>query len=157
MPTLYNGESITIEVVTEQVTIVPDITTLTIQSGGQQGPQGIPGDGKITVTAATPLSAGRLVTVDDTGATYYDPSDLSLYGKAVGITKHAAAAAGMIDVVAAGKVDLVGAGYTPGTKFWAGPNGTLVSTAPVTGLIVPVGYAIDADTLFVQIESYLEC
>lgn len=157
MPTLYNGESVTIEVVTEQVTIAPDVTAITIETGGQQGPQGLPGDGKITVIAAASLSAGRLVTVDENGATYFDPSDVSLYGKAVGITKHAAVATAQIDIVAAGKVELVGAGYTPGSKFWAGPNGTLVSTAPVSGLIVPVGYAIDADTLFVQIESYLEC
>jgi hypothetical protein len=157
MPTLNNGESVTIELVPEQITITPDLTTISIETGGQQGPQGIPGDGKITVTASAALSAGRLVTVDENGAAYYDPSDTALYGKAVGITKHAAAAAALIDVVAAGKVDLVGAGYTPGTKFWAGPNGTLVSTAPTSGLIVPVGYAIDADTLFVQIESYLEC
>lgn len=157
MPTLNNGESVTIQVVTEAITVTPDLTAITIETGGQQGPQGVPGDGKITVTASAPLSAGRLVTVDENGAAYYDPTDLSLYGKAVGITKHAAAALSPIDVVAAGKVELVGAGYTPGTKFWAGPNGTLVTTAPVSGMIIPVGYAFDADTLFVQIESYLEC
>ena len=79
-----------------------------------------------------------------------------MYGKAVGVTKHAAAASAQIAIQVSGPVDLVGAGFTPGARFWAGINGNLITSSPVAGMVVPVGYAVDADTLFVQIESYLE-
>ena len=107
-------------------------------------------------TSGQALSAGRLTTITDSGAFYFDPTDAAQYGKAVGITGSAVGIGDAVEVHCNGVVPLVGAGFTPGQRFWAGPNGTLLTSPPSSGLVVPVGYAIDADNLFVQIESYLE-
>ncbi len=158
------GESTEVIVSTETETIVvTQDSTIVVGSSaaGPRGPQGPPGSGggggtATQVEAADPLSAGRLITVEDDGAHYYDPTTVSSYGKAVGVTNNAAIAGDTVEITTIGPVVLAGMGYTPGQRFWAGPNGTLVTTPPTTGLVVPVGYAIDADTLNVQIESYLE-
>lgn len=142
-------------------TVVLSVDETKIVSTGAAGPQGPPGPpgpagGTDTlVTTAEAIGAGRVVTLLPDGAHYYDPT-VPNYGKAVGVSKHAAAAGADLAIALIGPVSLIGAGYTPGTRFWAATNGMLTSTPPVTGVVVPVGYAVDADTLFVQFESYLE-
>lgn len=146
---------------TETIVVMQDSTVVVgADAAGPRGPQGPPGSGggggtATEAEAAVTLSAGRLITLDDTGARYFDPTTVLSYGKAVGVTNNAALAGDIVQITTIGPVVLAGMGYTPGQRFWAGPNGTLVTTPPSSGLVVPVGYAIDADTLNVQIESYL--
>jgi len=130
-----------------------------VVSVGEAGPQGAPGSSgtsDISETAGQPLSAGRLVTATPAGAFYYDPTDLTQYGKLIGITKAAANMGDAVTIATIGAVTLVGIGFTAGSRFWAGPNGTLLTSPPVSGLVVPVGYAIDTDTMNLQLGSYLE-
>lgn len=145
----------------ETETVVLSIDQTKVVSSGAAGPQGPPGPpgpagGTDTlVTAATAIGAGRVVTLLPDGAHYFDPT-IPNYGKAVGVSKHAAGAGDDLAIALIGPVVLVGAGYTPGARFWAATNGTLTTTPPTAGVVVPVGYAVDADTLLVQFESYLE-
>lgn len=144
---------------TTTVWTTDDTRIVSTGTAGPQGPPGPPGPSGGTdtlVTAAVAIGAGRVVTLESDGAHYYDPTTTAGYGKAVGVSKHAAAANGDLAIALIGPVTLVGAGFTPGTRFWAAANGMLTSTPPTNGLVVPVGYAVDADTLFVQFESYLE-
>lgn len=148
---IHLGETVTVVVAQDETQVVGS------GAAGPQGPPGPPGPGGITetiVTAAEPISAGRIVTLEPDGAHYFNP-DLAGYGKAVGMSKHAAAAGADLAITTIGPVDLVGAGFPPGQRYWAGANGTLLTTPPVTGIVVPIGYAPDADTFNVQIESYL--
>jgi len=133
-----------------------ETTVVTSDTAGPQGAPGSSGSSDFSVIAGQAVSAGRLVTVTAAGAFYFDGTDLAEYGKLVGITKNAAALGDTVNVAVSGEVTLVGAGYTPGARFWAGVNGTLLTTPPVTGMIIPVGYAIDADNINIQITSYLE-
>lgn len=151
----------TLVISTDHTTIVGTGSYGPVGPQGPQGPQGEPGlpgasFNYVTAIAGQAVSAGRLVTM--TGAnsvTYFDATNVAHYGKAVGVTMHAASNGAQVKIGVVGPVDLVGIGYVTGTRFWAGPNGTLVSTPPATGMVIPVGYAVDSNTLHVQLGSYL--
>lgn len=124
---------------------------------GPAGPPGPSGSGSTSIitVAGQALSAGRVVTITPLGAFYFNGNDVSQYGLAVGVTANAAALGDGVTVSLIGPLDLVGAGYTPGVRFWAGTNGVLVTTPPVSGMAVVVGYAVDSDTINIQLGSYL--
>lgn len=157
--TIITQDDTILEVVDDIQTVVVFTDQTIVVNEGAAGPQGAPGLGTsdIQATAGQALSAGRLVTLDTSEqAVYYDSTTVASYGKAVGVTTTAVASGSTATITVIGRVSLVGAGMTPGQRFWAGPNGTLVTTPPTTGVVVPVGYAVDSDTLFVQLGSYLE-
>lgn len=160
-----DAQTIVAENEPEQINSVDIRTVVLLQnetvvvSVAEAGPQGAPGSSgtsDITETAGQSLSAGRLVTATPAGAFYYDPTDLTQYGKLIGLTKAAATISDAVTIATIGEVLLVGIGFTPGNRFWAGPNGTLLTSPPTSGLVVPVGYAVDSDTINLQLGSYLE-
>jgi hypothetical protein len=153
---IETGETVTVVFATDQTQVVGSDSAGPQGPAGAPGPPGPPGGTGYTVTAGEALSAGRIITLATDGKAYYYNPDLAGYGKAVGMTSHAAIAGADIIIVVIGPVTLVGAGFTPGQRHWAGTNGTLLTTPPVSGVIVPIGYAVDADVFNVQIESYLE-
>lgn len=122
---------------------------------GPQGPPGPAGSTSVVAIAGEAISAGRVVTLTPTGAFYFDGDDVSQYGLAVGVSANAAALGGNVTVGLIGPLLLVGIGFTPGNHFWAGTNGTLLTAPPATGMAVPVGYAIDSDTINIQVGLYL--
>lgn len=122
---------------------------------GPQGPPGPAGSTSVVAVAGEAVSAGRVLTITPAGAFYFDGDDISQYGYAVGVSANAAVLGDDVTIGLIGPLLLTGIGFTPNARFWAGTNGTLLTTPPVTGMIVPIGYAVDSDTLNIQVGSYL--
>lgn len=123
---------------------------------GMTGPQGPPGDvgGLIQPIAGEDISALRVVTLNASEqAIYFDPSAANAF-KAVGVSSSAATAGNPLSIVVTGKVD--GGTWVAQAIYFAGPNGTLTTTPPTTGLSVVVGFAPDVNTFVVRIGEPIE-
>jgi len=126
-----------------------DIIYVSVAAGftGQGGNIG----GQETYSAAQPISGGRVVTVISNTADYFDPE--GEYEPA-GIAKNAAAQGDTLTVALNGPVVIAGWGLTPGSTYYAGPNGTLISDATqAVGRVQIIGVAEDANTLIVNIQQ----
>lgn len=96
--------------------------------------------------AAEEVSALRLVYESAAGIAHLDPTVEAEVDALVGISISAGAAAAEIRVRARGTIDDPGWSWTPGLVF-AGPDGTLTQTPPVSGWEIVVGYAPTATRL----------
>lgn len=130
---------------------------ITVNDGppGPPGPPGV-GGGALVVPVGEPISAGRAVTIEDDTAWLYDATDLGMYGRLAGISATAASTIGNdITVVPAGVIEGM-SGLTPDARYYANGAAGQLGTVPGSVLVAPVGYAVDADTLFVAIDTQLE-
>lgn len=136
----------------------PDVREVVITvEHGQPGPPGPPGvgGGALVVPAGEPIGAGRAITIEDDQAWLFDATDLGSYGRLAGISATAASTIGNdVTVVPAGLLNL--GGLTPDARYYASGAAGQISTVPGLVLVAPVGYAVDADTLFVAIDTQLE-
>lgn len=75
----------------------------------------------------------------------------------IGISQTSAAGANeTVDVICQGLLVVPGGIFTPGTQYFAGPNGTLVSTPPTSGTLFMVAVAKSATQLIVNIAEGVE-
>jgi hypothetical protein len=81
----------------------------------------------------------------------YDQTDTSLWGKIVGFTKTSAVLNGPVVIVKSGRMVNPGWGLTPDTVYYAGSNGLITATPPSNDMDVPIGLALDANTLEINI------
>lgn len=117
---------------------------------GEPGPPGPPGDGTLTATAATPISSGRLLSVIDGVASYFDPAGS---GEPTGMAITAALQDAELTLVLVGMASVSGWGLTPGATYYAGPNGTITAIPPNADRVQAVGVALDTDTLNINIQQ----
>lgn len=102
-------------------------------------------------TAAVNLAAGDPVYFDST-ANQVDKADASNDSKyeVVGVASAVINAAASGEICSLGPVDVL-SGATPGTRYYLASGGGLTTTSPTgSNWVVTVGFAVDADTLFVQ-------
>lgn len=121
---------------------------------GFQGIQGPPGSGSAsaeTYTASTAISSGRIVRAISNAVSYFDPTND--VAEPTGISKTAAAQGDVVEVILSGPVVIPGWGLTPGSVYYAGENGTLISDpSQATGRVQAIGVAEDANTLIINIQ-----
>jgi hypothetical protein len=117
---------------------------------GDPGPPGPPGDGTLTATAATPISSGRLLSVIDGVASYFDPAGS---GEPTGVAITAALQDAELTLVLVGMASVSGWGLTPGATYYAGPNGTITAIPPGADRVQAIGVALDTDTLNINIQQ----
>jgi hypothetical protein len=106
-----------------------------------------------TVAGET-LSGNRVVYIEDGKAFYYDPFNVALYGKCLGITTGAALENTQVSVQLSGVMNWTAAPLTPGSLYYVGDAGQLTTDPPVGGLTIlqRVGYAIAADKLKINFD-----
>lgn len=110
-----------------------------------------------TYTASGNISSFNLVMA--TGANTVaknDPTDTANYDLCVGVAKTSALTGETVQVVTSGEVDQAGWGLTPAAIYFAGPNGTITTSPPVSGLLQRVGVAKDPDTLILDLDDPIE-
>ena len=142
----------TIEVIT------PDIHVTGTAEQGPEGIQGEPGPSgatTVTGTAGAILSGHRIVTYDASGNLVYassaDTSALSVFG----LLLNAAALGDDVTVQTYGKVTEPSWTWTPLEPLYLSTNGTLTQTAPTTGYLVRLGYAVSATSIMLAVEPAL--
>ena len=101
--------------------------------------------------AGANLGGNRLVYILAGVVYHFDYTDISLWGKLLGFTKASATIGSTVTVVKAGKMVNPGWGLTPDTVYYADSNGLITATPPTSNLDIPVGLAIDANTLEINI------
>ena len=130
-----------------KVNLVQEDITLDIQSGGL-----VPISDDISLVAGVNLSALRAVTTDGAGAAVYASNATASDAVVVGITFTAASAGQNVVIKTSGIIEDAGWAWTKGPVY-LGTNGTLTQTAPTGGaIVVPVGRALTATKLQIDIE-----
>ena len=123
---------------------------------GFQGAPGQPGSpgGKEVYNAGTALSSGRVVSVLNNTANYFNPSGNY---EPIGITQNAALSGDQVTVILSGPITMSGWGLTPGARYFALANGTITSDASqCVGRVQQIGVAEDSDTLIIHIQPAIK-
>lgn len=114
---------------------------------------GTGGSNSIPKNSAYALIAYKLVTTDASGDLIYaDAGTLSHVSKVLGVGKSAATMAGeLVEVQTTGVLTNTGWSFTVGAPLYLGLGGDIVETQ--VGVInVPVGYAVSATEIFIEIQ-----
>jgi hypothetical protein len=158
---LGGAVSITVNVTELDVTVEPDAEILVdIASVGLPGPAGSGAGVSGIVAPGHSVAAGRAVAL--LGGIVGYVADFPSGGddrRVVGVSLNSASAGGTVNIATSGPAANAGAGYTPNATYYTSSTalaGELTVSAPTTGTVVSVGYATDANTLFVQIGTYVE-
>lgn len=107
----------------------------------------------LTTTAGMDLSGGRVITIVDGKAVYYDPNDETMYGEVVGITQDAALSGQQVKVQLDGLYYEAGLGLIPDQLYFAGLNGQLTLNPSGLKTIQSMGSSVDANRLSIKINS----
>lgn len=119
------------------------------------GPQGLPGgtDTQNAVALAA-VTVARLVSMSGGQAQHLDPSDPTIYGRVFGIALNSAMPGNTVTVQTSGRVSLPGfLTLIPDRLYYAGPDGTLVSTAPTTGVLIYGGWSEASDVIHLDLAT----
>lgn len=103
----------------------------------------------MSLVAGEILGGHRAVRINAAGKVIY--ADHSVSPSVIGVSRHAAVADATVTVVAAGPLDEPGWTWTPGESVFLGPAGALTQDVPASGWVVPIGYAISATRLLIEI------
>lgn len=96
------------------------------------------------------ISSGFAVYVNNGLLYKYDPTNVSLYNRYIGIAKNAALTGEAVTVITQGIYEQAGFGLTPDQVYYVGLNGVLTLTppeAPEFAISQPVGSAIDSNRI----------
>lgn len=120
------------------------------------------------ISSIVPPSGGpslstQLVLGEDTGGGFvvymsggviyrFNQNNNSLYDKAIGITNQAGITGETVEVITSGVCNQMG-GLTVGSQYYASINGQVVDTVPIVDIVQPVGVAISATSILVNIEK----
>lgn len=122
----------------------------------EENSQGGGADLDLTAEAGSALSSGRVVTVLNGIATYFDPNNDDMYGLAVGLTKTSANIGDQVGIKSFGKFYESGLNLTAGQLYFAGVNGTLVLSPLNLVINQPIGMALDEDSILINIQNSIE-
>lgn len=122
---------------------------------GLRGPKGDPGGSTFTRTAAQALGGHRaVVAVGENGADYASASDVSHFGRLIGITSGAVSSGAEATITSIGPVDEPSWTWTPGGDVYLGDSGLLTQTVPLAAAFLQrVGFALTATRLWVELSE----
>lgn len=102
---------------------------------------------------AEPITAFQPVALVDGELEIADQANLNHCDRVVGFALQSATAPGqIIRVQSSGELTNLGWSFTPGDRLFLGANGAIITNVSSSGLVVPLGHAKDADTIFIDIE-----
>jgi hypothetical protein len=143
--TVEQTNPIVLEITVEESTVV------------EVAPQGIPGrDGSALVnrTAAIVLGGHRAVVLDNSElAIYADSSITSHANKVLGLTTGAASSGAIAAIATYGEFTEPSWSWTPGAPIFLGTNGLITQTAPTSGFLLILGFAIATTKIFIDIKQ----
>lgn len=146
----------------ETLVLVEQEPRIEVLTEAEQGPPGPPGPigpaggSAFELTAATAISALRVVWEDANGAAHLlDVGDSAHIDLLAGLTTTAADSGGTVRVQRLGPLDAAGLGLSPG-RVWLGANGALTQVAPTESHDVLVGYATDDDRIYLSFSEPIE-
>ena len=115
-------------------------------------PQTLYGKGysRIDKVASGTVPAHRVVILSGNQVILFDPTDPTHYGKVLGISYNSGNLGDVITVITDDEVTF-GIPLLDGVIYYGGANGTLVSTAPTTGIVQPVGMSNASGRFIVHI------
>lgn len=129
---------------------------ISIATASRQGPPGQDGaDGNlITRTAAISLSGHRMVTVNEDGELIYADNQTSSHAAAVlGMTTGSASPTTSVIVRTGGEIAEPSWSWTVGAPIYLSANGVITQTAPTTGFILIIGFALGATSMLLDFKS----
>lgn len=108
------------------------------------------GYSRINKIAAEVIPAHRVVILSGNDILLFDPSDPTHYNKVLGISYNSGNLGDAITVITDDEVTF-GIPLVDGVVYYGGPSGTLVSTAPSTGIMQPIGMSNASGRFIVHI------
>lgn len=140
-----------LEVVTYNNTLEVTPSIVEIISVGIQGPEGSPGVNaeSLQLEANEPIGGHRAVVIQGSGVSYANNDELSDLGKVLGVSKNAATAGGLVEVVFAGVIEESSWNFNIGPVF-VGQDGLLTQSSPNTGFSQQIGIALATTKLLVH-------
>lgn len=132
--------------------IINNIVNLDVESGGL-----VPvGNGTLTLTAGTNLSALRAVTTNGAGEVVYASNATLSDAVVVGITETSASTGSQVNILTAGTITDGSWNWTKGPVY-LGTNGMLTQVAPTNGsIVVHLGRAITSTTILIDIDILIQ-
>lgn len=121
---------------------------------GEDGDAGLGGGGTaqlIQVTAGETIS-GDMLVMRTSAVLKNDPIEANAY-KCLGFATAAVTVGQELTVTIAGLHESAGWGLTPGAVYYAAANGGITTTPPAAGLSQVVGVAVDANTMYVDLND----
>lgn len=141
-----------------QVSVTPpepiQITVSTMGERGPKGDKGDPGEGGIatkTVAAGENISSGATVVLQGGKAYKFNPNDLNHLGRVLGITRTSGLTDAQITVQTNGECYDAAYELTPEKPCFCDAEGRITTNVPATKIIQPLGVALDAKTLYLNI------
>ncbi len=104
-----------------------------------------------SIQAAVDLPKNTVVMYSPSGVVPFVPTN-SNYPLVAGITDQAVSQGLNAFCISHGNL-ISGGAFISNTYYFAGPDGTLITPAPSTGLVLQIGYAIDDNTILVNIQQ----
>ena len=133
--------------------IVNEQQSAVIVAGGERGATG-ESDKFVTYTASTALSGNRAVCLNASGELIYaDSSTVAHAHKVLGITTGAVSEGAEGTVQTNGEMTEAGWAWTIGSPVYLSTNGSLSHTAPSSGFVLVVGFALTATKIFIDIKQ----
>lgn len=129
------------------ITPIPGVCTPC--GGGEPGPPGPPG-GTFIANAAETIFQYRVVALDSSGTLFLpDQSDLAETKAVLGIALMAGLIGDPVTVQTEGVI-ITGALWIPGSEYFLGASGILVTVPPTTGQWLQIAFANSATELIVR-------
>lgn len=122
---------------------------------GPQGPPGPPGGSVVEYEAGENLSSGRVVIIDGLKAWYFQNTDASHAGRAFGITTTSATAGNDVSIQVSGVRQDAAFGFTADRIVWAGADGEIFDTIPLTGSLQKAGVACEDKKLLIDLSLHI--
>lgn len=127
------------------------VVNVQMLGSGPPGPAGPAGGSTVTYPAGENLSSGRVVIIDGGEAFYFQNTDATHAGRAVGITTTSAISGNNVTIQVSGIIQDAAFGFSPDNHLWIGADGEIFDTQPVGGVIVQkAGVAIDTKKLAID-------
>ena len=110
----------------------------------------------VTNGSGVPISALQAVYYTSPTEVAIADSTVELESRVAGIALNAANPGDSLTILTEGIHTDPFWSWTPQEPIFLGPSGTLTQTAPITGFRIPVGYAIDATSLDINIQESID-
>ena len=129
-----------------------DITTSTTSNWLAQPSQSGGGGNTLHFIAGEQITAPCVVIVNNGLAYKYQQNNANSYDTKIGVAITSANMGSDISIVMMGKANVVGS-FVQNSVYYADTNGSLTTTAPISGVSLQVGVAIDSDNLLVDFKN----
>lgn len=134
--------------------VIESPETLTVLSGGSQGPPGIPGSAftyEVAVAGST-LGGHRMVTTDAQGKLIYADSSIPGHAnKVMGMVINASTLDDVVNVYTTGTITEMSWSWDIDEPLYLSINGQLTQTPPTTGFLLIVGFAVTSTKIFIDL------